>query len=85
MRQGRETDQSTHEAILPEIEHRGVTDVCQRSEVMVRERLRNELIRNFVGDHVPGQTFFPLRQSVQFPPKVLALLRGDLGSLRFIR
>ena len=75
------TYQSAHEAILPQIEYCGIPNVCKRSEVMIDERFRNELVCGFMWDHVLSKGHFPLSQSVQFRPKVSSLLGGDLRSL----
>lgn len=75
------THQSAHEAIFPKVEHSGIPDVSQRTEVVVLERFRNKFIRGFTWNHVLGQACFPLTRSVQFCSKVFALLRRDLGGL----
>lgn len=75
------THQSAHEAIFPKVEHSGIPNVSQRTEVVVLERFRNEFIDSFTWNHVLDQACFPLAHSVQFCSEVFALLRGNLGGL----
>ena len=76
-------DEATHEAQLPEVEHRRVPDVRQRAEVEVPERARDRLVRARAPEQPVLRERVPLlRELGELAPEVLALLRGYLRSLR---